>query len=371
MAGGGTVTIHRTTDAAQGEMLAEMLRREGIDARFHRVSSTLIGFPASMIEMTVDVPAETEARAGQLIADLEYGGAAEAVEREAGEEGGDEDDAAGPGGAPGASAGARRRPIFAAGFAVVLPGGAHLYARRAWTALVLASGMAACVVVVFVGRGAQAFEFAWPILLAIVACDAIAGVRATRAELGGWNKSRRAQVAGGLRLLAVAAIVGGGGRWVHDQLFAKFKVSCAGMKVFIQNRTGQPRTVGISKIEIVGSNGSEELREELGGHTPTVGLFESDTSFTVDVPIAIGVRCWPSYHGELPPDLFPDGLRKVPPEDALSDCHFELTFVGRRTSTRLDDDGTMDPDLIRASATCAPWPDDEEREAAGRVRLLR
>src|SRR5262245_37030746 len=81
MADDGYTTILRTTDAAQGELLAEMLRREGIEAHFHQVRSTLIGMPDKLIEMTVDVPVETEARARELLADLEFVGAAEAAEQ--------------------------------------------------------------------------------------------------------------------------------------------------------------------------------------------------------------------------------------------------------------------------------------------------
>ena len=81
MAADGYVTIHRTTDAAQGELLAETLRSDGIDARFHRVSSALIGMPTSMIEMTIDVPARLEARARELLRDLEYVGASDTPPR--------------------------------------------------------------------------------------------------------------------------------------------------------------------------------------------------------------------------------------------------------------------------------------------------
>ena len=43
MADDGYVTILRTIDTAQGELIAEMFRREGIAARFHQIRSTLIG----------------------------------------------------------------------------------------------------------------------------------------------------------------------------------------------------------------------------------------------------------------------------------------------------------------------------------------
>jgi len=82
MADDGYVTILRTTDAAQGELVTEMLRREGIAARFHGVSSTLIGMPAALIEMTVDVPAGSVPRVQELMRDLEYIAAADAVDGE-------------------------------------------------------------------------------------------------------------------------------------------------------------------------------------------------------------------------------------------------------------------------------------------------
>jgi len=60
MASDGYTTIVRTIDPAHGELVAELLRREGIAARFHRVSSTLIGLPEMMVEMTVDVPVDLQ-----------------------------------------------------------------------------------------------------------------------------------------------------------------------------------------------------------------------------------------------------------------------------------------------------------------------
>src|SRR4029079_8946635 len=140
MAADGYVAIHRTTDVAQGELLAETLRGEGIDARFHRVSSALIGVPTSMIEMTVDVPLASEARARELLRDLEYLGAAErAAEASAPEAGGRAEEVRRY----------ARRAVLAPGFALLLPaGGGHLYARRPWTALVIGLGAIACLAAV-------------------------------------------------------------------------------------------------------------------------------------------------------------------------------------------------------------------------------
>jgi hypothetical protein len=71
------VTVLVTKDAAQGEVLAELLRQEGIAARFRGPATTLIGIADYIVEMAVEVPAESEARARQFLSDLE--GATEAA----------------------------------------------------------------------------------------------------------------------------------------------------------------------------------------------------------------------------------------------------------------------------------------------------
>jgi len=67
----GYVTVHVTKDAAQGEVLAELLRQEGIAARFRGPTTTLVGVAQHIIEMAVEVPAESEAHARQFLSDLE------------------------------------------------------------------------------------------------------------------------------------------------------------------------------------------------------------------------------------------------------------------------------------------------------------
>ena len=67
----GYVVVHETKDAAQGEILAELLRNEGIEARFRGPSTTLVGVARSVVAMAVEVPVEQEARARQFLQDLE------------------------------------------------------------------------------------------------------------------------------------------------------------------------------------------------------------------------------------------------------------------------------------------------------------
>jgi hypothetical protein len=66
----GFVTVHETKDAAQGEILAELLRQEGIEARFRGPATTLIGISDYVVAMAVEVPVESEARARAFLRDL-------------------------------------------------------------------------------------------------------------------------------------------------------------------------------------------------------------------------------------------------------------------------------------------------------------
>lgn len=67
----GYVSVHDTKDAAQGEVLAELLRQEGIEARFRGPNSTLIGVAEHVVAMAVEVPADQEARAREFLRDLQ------------------------------------------------------------------------------------------------------------------------------------------------------------------------------------------------------------------------------------------------------------------------------------------------------------
>ena len=67
----GYVSVHETKDAAQGEVLAELLRQEGIAARFRGAATTLVGVAVDVVAMAVEVPAEDEARAREYLRDLE------------------------------------------------------------------------------------------------------------------------------------------------------------------------------------------------------------------------------------------------------------------------------------------------------------
>ena len=67
----GYVVVHETKDAAQGEVLAELLRQEGIAARFRGAATTLVGVAMNVVAMAVEVPVEEEARAREFLRDLQ------------------------------------------------------------------------------------------------------------------------------------------------------------------------------------------------------------------------------------------------------------------------------------------------------------
>ena len=271
MADDGYTTILRTTDPAQGELVAEMLRREGIDARFHQVSSTLIGMPGNLFEMTVDVPTEREALARELLADLEYVGASQAARREDDEPaaGGDVDDEPVEGAREGANEPLRyRRPMLAAGFAFFLPGGGHLYARRPWTALVLAVGVVVCLTMAVVGSAGVVFVTA---LSVIVICDAFGGVRAARAELRGEHRSSAGQLARGVGMLCVAAAIGSAAPLAssaharrRESRLAELELSCTTGSISIANRSTTLHVVDIWNLRLEAAWGQGSKQYKIG-----------------------------------------------------------------------------------------------------------
>jgi hypothetical protein len=248
MADDGYVTVLRTTDAAQGELLTEMLRREGIAARFHKVSSTLIGMPAALIEMTVDVPADSEARVEELMRDLEYTAAADEVDGETDTEGD----------APSPRSGARSRALVRAGFMLFLPGTVHVCAGRPWTggALALAGFWCICVALA-AGAGSFTFGVAVATIVTIVVCDMIVGLRAAAAEVRGEHPGKGRQLATALRLLIVAVGLGVGVRTIahvpsmwHAHVLRRFSITCSRTSVAIENGDDEDRDVTIRRVGI-------------------------------------------------------------------------------------------------------------------------
>jgi len=165
----------------------------------------------------------------------------------------------------------RRHPLFAAGFAFFLPGGGHLYARRPWTGLVMAAGLVAGFALLFTSRNRALSEAAGGWLLALVACDAIAGVLAARAEARGEHRTRGAQLGRGVVLVSLAIVLGVGGRVVtqvpgmrREAQVAKFKVTCTGDAIVIENRGAEARELDVWNIRVA-------THSPLGNETYDIG----------------------------------------------------------------------------------------------------
>jgi hypothetical protein len=289
VAGDDFVTVLRTTDAAQGELVTELLRREGIPARFHKISSPLIGMPAGLNEMTVDVPADKEARVHELLRDLEYTAAADALD--GGPGAGDGDEEAEPP-EPRSEAGARARALVRAGFMLFLPGTVHFCAGRPWTggALAIAAFWWACAAIA-AARGSATFGVSLATVFTIVVCDMIAGLRASAAEIRGEHPGAGRQVVAAVRLLAVALAVGVAGRtavaapslW-HAHVLRRFSVTCSRTSIAIESRDGEDRDVTVRRVGIVtpAVNGGEVTLDQ---SLPSGAVFRLRAGTTGRVPL--------------------------------------------------------------------------------------
>jgi len=379
MADDGYTTILRTTDPSQGELFAEMLRREGIEARFHQVRSTMIGMPINLIEMTVDVPTETEARARELLADLEYVGAAEASEQQpegeqkaVDEPRSDDELAARDRIETGGLLRSRRHPAFALTFALFLPGGGHLYARRPWTALVLALGVVGCFAIAIASRGTMVFEaafFVWP---AIVVCDAVGGVRGARADLRGERPSRVRQLVHGLGLVCLSAAVAGAVGLLpavpgmrSAQRLAQFQVSCTSDAIVIENGGSESWALEIGNLRV--SAISEFGREGymIGPREPQRAALQPGERGTVRPQMADWLARSCHFAAPSPPkaaDIFgraADELQGPAPRPLY--CEFVFAFTARDTAT---------DQRLEASGWCTPSTS-THAETAGRLELAR
>ena len=124
------VEIYRSTDPVEAEMVNEILCAEGIDARLlgTRVASLLAAAP-HIFEQRIEVPGSQESAASTVVAELMR-------EEQPDGAGPTQDDPTDTNG----SQTAHLSRLVAAGVALVFPGAAHVYARRAGTAIPLMLG---------------------------------------------------------------------------------------------------------------------------------------------------------------------------------------------------------------------------------------
>jgi hypothetical protein len=196
------VIVHRSFDPVQAELLGDILRDAGLAARVIGTrSGAAIGVGQVIMELHIEVPTS---QAGQATDFLEAYFATDGQQllREAGELDEDDDDSDDEDAAPASP----RRAVLAAGVALVMPLGAgHVYARRPWTAAVLAAAHVVGIRYLFSHHwvdmltGGLIFAF-------LVAADVVGAVRAVRAEQRGAHRSAAGQLVAGA-VMALVAIV--------------------------------------------------------------------------------------------------------------------------------------------------------------------
>jgi hypothetical protein len=254
MGGDAFETVLVTTDPAVGEMLVETLRTEGIAARLLRVNAALVGAGPQVFQTQVQVPAPFAARARELVGELEHVGTLEAFSEARGPGIGEPEQPPAP---------LPRRPVLGAGIAFLLPGGGHLYARRAWTAIVLEAGLVACLGILTAnGESSFVADAVYASLLAVVVCDSAGAWRLLRAvaragDTPAAKPSVGRQAARGLVLLAIAGAAGTAvgalvqvPRWLRARRLAALVVECSGERLAVTNRDSLPRQVFVDRIGV-------------------------------------------------------------------------------------------------------------------------
>jgi hypothetical protein len=203
----GFVTVYQTTDPIQAQMLTDVLVQEGLDARLLGTrNAPLLGVGQNIIRLRIEVPESQVAAAAALVEAWETApplaedadvGAAAYDDEDSDDDADDADDER-----------ARVSPILAGGIAFLIPGAAHIYARRPWTGAALLAGL----VLALVGMGGGRVEASASavVLFGIVAYDLIGGQIAVRSfnrgiRLGFWRQL--AVGAGALAVIGGAAAV--------------------------------------------------------------------------------------------------------------------------------------------------------------------
>jgi hypothetical protein len=239
MSADGFTTVHVTTDPVEGEMLAEALRGEAIDARVEHVNGALLGAGPQLFEIRVLVADDSVAQARAILEDLRHPALAEEL-------------SAAPADGVEATPPAARDPRKV-GIGLLLPGAGHFYARRPWTALTLEAGLLYALASLRFGPGTDFASNLWfASLFAIVAAD-IAGAWLA-VKRGGDVLSPEGQVSRGVALLVCAAAASGVVAtvvavpgWLRARDLEKLRVSCTDQAVTIWNTGTRDRYVSLDK----------------------------------------------------------------------------------------------------------------------------
>ena len=295
MAADGFTTIQRAVTVAEGEMLAELLRREGIDVNFHPMIGATIGSGEQICDLRIDVPIESEARVRELLSELEYLGT---TLNERGADG-DDDDAE-----PEAPAAPPRRPLLAAGVAFLFPGGGHFHARRPWTGLLVGTTLVCGWISRWGSSWRESFtgEMLFGSLIALVFVDAIAGRRAAMAENRGIHPGQARQFARGFVMMACAVAAGAvfataaaAPRWLEARVWRRIETRCTPRQLTVTNADPKGRTVAVSALAIRttrwgGSVTDYSVERERSGQLEVIAGTAQDIHFALPNEVREEVR---------------------------------------------------------------------------------
>lgn len=207
---GPFVEIFRSTDPLQAQMIAESLLDEGFDARaLGTTGAALIGAGQHIFEQRIEVP-EVQADDARALIEALLDGSGGVDEVELAERARETADAAGASGEPPTATPqcAPRRRAVAAGVVFLFPGGAHLYAWRPITGLILAAVWVVGLVLLL----QQQLRFGGTLIAAVWGQDLIGGQAAVSAHNRGERRTRAAQLLDGMLAavisVAIAALLG-------------------------------------------------------------------------------------------------------------------------------------------------------------------
>lgn len=239
--------IHTTEDRVEAELFRSTLEAEGLEVRVTGFTdAALLGAAPGILPITLSVKAEEVDRARALLDALKH-----PVEAEAEPPPEYSDPEPPETGRPRAD---QRRPYLAAGLTFFVPGGAHLYARRPWTAAVFALGWVGVIALAGSWRTSSA---AGGLVVLLLAFDLIGGVRAARVFNRGVDASRGRQLALGVALVGVAVGLSQGGAAFEAMRAARvaaeleqLEVACTAERLSVTNRGSAPRFVALTPVRV-------------------------------------------------------------------------------------------------------------------------
>jgi hypothetical protein len=196
----GYVTVHKTNDPIEAEMLEELLRDSGLDARLIGTrNAALLGAAQHIMNLRLEVPADQEELAKELLRAYSTKGEPSGEQPEVQASAEEEKDWA--------QHRERLSHLKDGGATIVIFGGSHMYARRPYTTLFIALGQLLALVGILFGSYLE-HNAATLLFFGLLLFDLLFGQLAISA----WNRGERAgkgkQALSGLLAVVVLGTLG-------------------------------------------------------------------------------------------------------------------------------------------------------------------